>query len=843
MASSTSSTTSAAPMTSVRPSMHTFNRAKSLYDLILAGYPIGCDPKRALKLRLEVDCQITLCPPLVHLVAQKLDFVALNIFLEKGAFCDIPDATGNTPLKILTQKIIERPGDNEILKLVCAFIKKGARLDAADHLGETPLSDILLSGNEDLFSFCLTMEAPWAHAFIALCRLNDETSSLLEPRLERVLAQQNAQKELINELLRLDFSEHSNGLVFLLRHALANIGYQPPWLDILRKEATEPSLRCKLDILKECGFMGPLRKHFFGLKFDQNREYAVMREWFEEQATPFTRTAPIPIPPPRVESKNEHSDYLRKGNSWSHQSPPRHPLRQRGTSVNSTESFIDPERLVQQFEQGSDAEKRLAQVRIKSLLPVWVVSSNINEKETAKKFLEKNPAWINRKLDGQYLLIRTVESNGYEMAHFLLQHCADANIWGDKGDTPLHLVLRSRLGASVEESVKLIQHLLKRGANLDRLNQQSETPIDLLFIRCEAALFGAFEDVSIDWSSILKKKIENGIFKGAGASACLNYLITHGKVSPKTTAIWLLERTWSEKDGSLSLLECALKRCEKMEMLELEALSKDASEESVVKKLDLLARFPVFFERLLNFLLESPQPSHFLLKLMIAYKPVGVKPNYTLIFENTDKKVRARKLRILMDLDLIPESKKVEEWASGKTMKFAEAFQIGLLSLAPDLNGINWSEQLKGACVGVSTLTELQRDFLERSLPKAAAEVAPIVTMLFQQDFCRSDPLKPNPYETILELVIPFCNSVSDEQVNCLLNDKMVISYDRKRAICERNAEFNKCLSSLLSKKAQEENSLRSSSSTTKGRHSGHKSSKSLPNSGESSPRRHRKKS
>jgi ankyrin repeat protein len=74
----------------------------------------------------------------------------------------------------------------------------------------------------------------------------------------------------------------------------------------------------------------------------------------------------------------------------------------------------------------------------------------------------------------------------YEVAELLLLHHADVNAEGigvpdtiPAGQTPLHLAAGNKLNGTTHEIIKLIELLVKNGAEVNAVDEKGQTPLDL----------------------------------------------------------------------------------------------------------------------------------------------------------------------------------------------------------------------------------------------------------------------------------------------------------------------------------------------------------------------------
>ncbi|MGG3928307.1 ankyrin repeat domain-containing protein [Metabacillus fastidiosus] len=121
--------------------------------------------------------------------------------------------------------------------------------------------------------------------------------------------------------------------------------------------------------------------------------------------------------------------------------------------------------------------------------------TEIDEFEEIKNILRKNPSLISgRDQYGFSILHAAVMTENEELVEYLIEMGADVNAKNDEGISPLHIVLDEGVAECLlnngdtplhtqvsegEESIDVIQFLLKRGAKPVMRNKFGETPLDI----------------------------------------------------------------------------------------------------------------------------------------------------------------------------------------------------------------------------------------------------------------------------------------------------------------------------------------------------------------------------
>lgn len=796
----------------------TRERASCIDDLLTT----GCVPS-AIELRLDIDPRIHICKidpaagqSVLHKAALKADLAVLKVFAEKNQINDIPDGNGDTPLMLLLNRYLERENRPELRELIRALIQRGARLDHFNNQNVSALMQILCSENEILFHYCLEINAPWTHTYIALCSDDEEIHPVLVERLRMVLDRSGLGQAMITELLRKDFSSNPVGFCSLLRELVKGCSYNPPWLDVLKKDQNEASLFCKLEILKP-NFAEPLKKHFFGLGYDKVEEYAMLHSWF--------------VP----------TDRPQKTNSWSYSASAttsRPPIRTRRRSTPEGDSLAS----IRQMLDGNDIQKRLAMNQLKHKIPGYVVSSDSKEIAIVQDVLKRNPKLINQKYQ-TFLLIQTIRGRCAEMTSFLIENGAEPNVYDDEYNTPLHHVLLAEAERRDPDTPTILRMLIEKGADINAMNKDAKSPLNLLFEIGRLELFVPFFGCSVDWKPLIEKKIAEGAPKNENEKKYLLRFLQEQIVSPKVMLGLLLTRTFELKNPfPQQLLREVLALCEKVECSEFQALSNDSKDVSLREKIRVFKFFPAFYLEILNHLFQNPNGSTQLLSCMLEEKDPDLVPDYDLLFNDENKRSRRNKIQMLLDLKLIESERKAEYLATKREIACGEAFTAGLVSLLPA--SVDWVNELREFGKGRQSLSCLQSACLKKAIPKDGVVLREVIGMLLQQDMCRSDPLIASPFETMLELVIPECKIVGQEWIEYLANDKNPISYQRKLDICSRHSKMYDWLKHQLKLRKQLttsppklEKSVSFSSHHISRSSSSSGSSRSQPGSGSSTPR------
>lgn len=903
--------------------------------------------KGALAIRVESDPRITVCEvnkerkqSLVHIAAEALNEVALKVFIKKGHICDVPDADGNTPLMTLIQKYAQVCIDQEetYRSMIESMIKKGARLSLSNHEGETALSLIFTKAHEKLFF--LNLDQPWADVIIDHFSKIEEPSSIVLERLNYLLVRPGFRTNLIHRILKVDFLKNPKGLCKLLELSVRGAAYNPPWLAIMREDQSAASVALKLDVLKNAGFLEPLKRNYQGLNFEG--KYPQFDPWFQRNKPTLTTalSAPIMMPPPGAaplsprpipavrhaisqrqmvlptnrrlvssagvlaseppplppEDANTSATASTSSASASTPSSPTPPVRHQSRQLPmtaSTPSIPIPARIqtedsetpvlpergnswsysatfagggslrrrgnTDESQRSTPVDRKNQEKSNRSKMLKFVVSEEKEEQDYAKELLTLNPTWVNQSFEGTFLIFKAIEAGRVAMTKFLLDKGAILTVWTDAHESPLHVAVKN-VTVEVKRIVKIIGYLLENKADLKSKNQSQDTPLDLVFDRGDPEILEPFLAYVGSLEERIKQWIADGHPQQENEVKCILLAIERGNVSLKVVLTALLQREFSERSIYMQkLLDEVLKICEVMDSDDMGAFSSDTTQTSLDIKIASVKKSSKLYKQMLHLLFQTPNSSTTLLKSMLSKKDPKVIVDYNLIFADSDKKSRTAKIQVLMDLKIIPSTRKANFIATTeKPLELVEAFDFGFVSLFPVLDDAAWPDMLEKFEEGRKTLNELQILFLSQKLPKDAPRVKEIVEMLFKKDFHkRSDPFVKGPFEIMLELAIANCKNAWTELLILLKEDTSETSRRRKLAICKVNPGFE-CLESSLGKgefippppsssppkgttSFLERESFSSSASSSSSSSRTHKS-KSPPGSGTSTPRGSSKK-
>jgi ankyrin repeat protein len=677
----------------------------------------------------------------LHKAAEKADAVALKVFVERNCLNDIPDANGDTPFALLVERYLESENTPVLRDIINIFIKKGVRLDYPNKDGITPMMRMVAGGSDMLFHQCLVLPSvPLAHALVHLCDVSDEMDELVLERLSLALTQLNLRMNLIVMILAHDFSEKPKTLGIMLGKLVEDTPYSPLWLDALRKDKVPKSIFCKMNILAGKNVDEPMRKHFFGLGYDNKEEYQALSRWFKCPKLPPPNT-PVDV-----------SEKPVRTSSWGHpvRSTSAQALRKRGDSAAELGDYTTIAQLSKMI-HGNDAQKALGLNRFKANILKYIVSKNEDDIHLVQEILRANPRLILQTYKGVSLITQTIQARCNAMAIFLLEHGAPTDVWDNQYNTPLHHALLNEVERPNPQSVSILRLLIKKGANINALNLGSKSPLDLLLDLNRPDLFEPFLDEEVDWISF----VEGGMPRTENQLKSILFLLKHKKISPKTLLASLLKRSFDEKEKfPQQLLRETLHQCEKMEPVEVAALAMDGRSESLLEKVRVFKSVPHFYVEVLHFLFQQSGSSGRLLTCMLEEMDENVAPDYDYIFKDEDKNSRRTKIQALMNLSLLQTQRRADQLASGKALSCKEALLLGFAQLLPDPASINWCIQLKDLAQDCQTLTSMQISLLKKVLPVEPVALKPLVSMLFMQDLRRSDPLHPGPYEIMLEIAL-----------------------------------------------------------------------------------------